>query len=188
MIGSTVRWLRAYAGGGEPRVDAANFFALLVASNQPFYPVYLHWTVSETIWPSAVTFLSTPLFLAVPAVARRNALLGRALLPIAGIANTLACCKMFGTESGVEVFLIPCIALALILFRPSERLVGYGIAGVAFAAYLWLHDHYGAPAHLYSATEYAAFARLNFMSAASLTALVALRFGTILADAETRRA
>jgi len=55
-----------------------------------------------TAGASFVTFLSTPFFLAVPAVARRSSLLDAAMLPIAGIATTVLSAKgRFGAASGV---------------------------------------------------------------------------------------
>jgi hypothetical protein len=164
------RAFRRYVSHPDKRVSAANFIAMLVASNQPFYPLYLYWMVTETVWPAFATFLSTPLFLLVPALSRRNSLAGRALLPLTGILNTILSARMFGVASGVEVFLIPCALLALLLFRPSERRYAYPLAAGAFLVFLALHDRYGAPAHLYSAGEYAAFIRLNAMSAAALCA------------------
>ena len=186
-IGKASAAFRRYAHHPDPRVAMGNTVALLVASNQPFYPLYLYWTVSETIWPALGTFLSTPLFLAVPALSRRNDRLGRALLPLAGIANTLLCCKLFGVASGVEIFLIPCAALAMLLVRPAERWIGFALVGVATAAYFGLHDRYGAPAHLYSSAEYAAFTSLNVFSASALTALVALMASNLLSEAEAKR-
>jgi hypothetical protein len=181
--------LKAYAHHPDPRVATANFFALLVASNQPFYPLYFYWSVGPEIGPTAWTFLSTPVFLAVPAVSRWNTVLGRALLPVAGIANTLLSAKVFGVASGVEIFLIPCAVLALLIFRPSERwIAAFPLAGFCFLAYVLLHDAYGAPRHLYSAAEYGALLRLNMLSAGGLTAFTALSFSTLLAEAEAASA
>lgn len=178
--------LKAYAHHPDPRVATANFFALLVASNQPFYPLYVYWTVGPEIGPTAWTFLSTPFFLAVPALSRWNTLIGRAMLPIAGIANTLLSAKVFGVASGVEIFLVPCAVLALLIFRPHERWVAaFPLAGACFLAYFVLHGAYGAPFHLYSEAQYGALLRLNMMSAGGLTAFTALSFSTLLAEAET---
>ena len=177
--------LKAYAHHPDPRVATANFFALLVASNQPFYPLYVYWTVGPEIGPTAWTFLSTPFFLAVPALSRWNTLVGRAMLPVAGIANTLLSAKVFGVASGVEIFLVPCAVLALLIFRPHERwIAAFPLAGVCFLAYFVLHGAYGAPFHLYSEAQYAALLRLNMMSAGGLTAFTALSFSTLLAEAE----
>ncbi|WP_082510153.1 MULTISPECIES: hypothetical protein [unclassified Rhizobium] len=179
-----VERVRAYARHPDPRVAAANVIALLVASNQPFYPLYLWWTVSTDITAAWFTFLSTPFFLAVPAVARRNGVAGRALLPLTGVGNTMLSAWLFGTASAVEIFLVPCGVIALLLFRPSERLVGLALTALAFSVFLFLHDAYGLPLALYDATEYAALARLNLISASMLTAFVALTFSSLLAQAE----
>lgn len=179
--------LRAYASHPDPLAAAANLIALLVASNQPFYLLYLYWLVSESIEPAFYTFLSTPFFLAVPALARISTVAGRALLPLAGIGNTILCAKLFGVESAVEIFLIPCAVLALLLFRPKERLVGFALAGAAFVAFLVLHGRYGAPAVAYGAAEYQALMRLNAMSAAALTCFAALVFSNLLAASEASR-
>lgn len=176
--------IKAYAAHPDPRVAAGNFIALLVASNQPFYPLYIWWLVSDQIWPSYYTFLSTPFFLAVPAVSRWNSLAGRALLPLTGIANGIQCAKLFGVQSGVEMFLIPCAVLAMLLFRPGERVIGYALTVASFLAWFLLHDAYGAPAVVYTASEYAAFLRLNVISAVALTICAALVFSNILAEAE----
>ena len=173
--------VRAYARHPDPRVAAANVIALLVASNQPFYPLYLFWLVSDDITAAWFTFLSTPFFLAV---SRRNGAAGRALLPLAGIGNTVLSAWLFGTASAVEIFLIPCGVIALLLFRPRERLAALAITAIAFGVFLLLHDGYGPPLAAYDAAEYAALARLNLISASTLTAFVALLFSGILAEAE----
>lgn len=176
--------LAAYASHPDPRVESANWIALLVASNQPFYPLYLYWLVEADIDPAWFTFLSTPFFLAVPAVARRSTRAGRALLPLAGIANTMLCAKLFGVQSAVEIFYIPCAVLALLLFRPAERSIALPLAGFCLCAYLMMGEYYGAPLTIYSTADYAALARLNIVSAGMLTAVVALFFSNRMADVE----
>ena len=166
----------AYAAHPDPRAAIANTVALVIVSNQPFYPLYLYWAVSPVIAPSYVTFLSTPFFAAVPAAMRCSSLFGRSLLLIAGIGNTLLCRSAFGPASGVEVFLFPCLMLALMLFRRPERAFALGFAALAFIAYLLPGTLLGAPAHLYAPGEYAALQRLNFLSAASLTTLIGWLF------------
>jgi hypothetical protein len=182
-----MRWLKrltaaisAYAAHPDPRAAIANTVALVIVSNQPFYPLYLFWAVSPVVTPSYVTVLSTPLFAAVPAAMRRSALFGRSLLLVAGIGNTLLCRVAFGVGSGVEVFLFPCLVLALLLFRRSERLFALGFAALAFIAYLLPSAVLGAPLHLYEPDEYAALQRLNFLSAASLTVLIGWLFAARL--------
>lgn len=163
----------AYPGAREA---IANTVALVIVSNQPFYPLYLYWAVSPVIFPSFLTFLSTPLFALVPSVMRRNARLGRCLLLCAGIGNTLLCRFAFGSASGVEVFLFPCLMLAALLFRRDERLYAAGFLALSFGAYLLPVDAIAAPLHHYQPQEYVALQRLNFLSAASLTALIGWLF------------
>ncbi len=184
LLGTLVRGVRAYTRHPDPRVAAANVVAMLVASNQPFYPLYLFWLVSPDITPAWFTFLSTPFFLAVPAVARWNGIAGRALLPLAGIGNTVLSAWLFGAASAVEIFLVPSGVLALLLFRPRERLAGLLLTAMAFGAFLLLHDAYGPPIAIYDAAEYTALARLNIISASALTAFVVLLFSNLLAQVE----
>ena len=172
--------IRAYGAHPDPRAAIANTVALVIVSNQPFYPLYLHWAVAPVVTPSYVTFLSTLLFAAVPAVMRRNSRLGRALLLVAGIGNTLLCRAAFGAGSGVEVFLFPCLMLALMLFRRSERAFAFGFTALAFAAYLLPAAWLGPPIHRYAIDEYAALQRLKLLSAASLTVLIAWLFAARL--------
>lgn len=184
VLRRAIRCVRSYASHPDPRVAAANSIALLVASNQPFYPLYLAWTVQGDITPVWFTFLSTPFFLAVPAVARWNGFFGRLLLPVAGIGNSILSAWLFGVASGVEIFLIPCAVIALLLFRPTERLAAFVLAGVALAAFLVLHGRYGTPLVAYTAQDYGALTKLNAVSAAMLTGFVALLFSNRLAEAE----
>ncbi|WP_195175601.1 hypothetical protein [Mesorhizobium sp. INR15] len=169
-------WLsiKNYAAHDDPLVATANLIALVVVSNQPFYPLYLYWLVGPDIAPSYWLFLSTPFFAAVPAVARLNTIAGRALLPVAGIANTMLSAKVFGTASGVEMFLIPCVLIGLVVFRPNQKLIGLTIAGLAFLVFALLHGRYGAPMHVYTPEEYASFVKLNATSVGTLTAFVGL--------------
>lgn len=168
--------ISAYAAHPDPRAAIANTVALVIVSNQPFYPLYLYWAVAPVVTPSYVTFLSTPLFAAVPAVMRRSSLSGRSLLLAAGIGNTLLCRAAFGASSGVEVFLLPCLMLAVMLFRRSERAFALGFTMLAFLAYLLPAALLGTPLQLYGPGEYVALQRLNFLSAASLTVLIGWLF------------
>ncbi|MCX7304823.1 MAG: hypothetical protein NTV73_10880 [Hyphomicrobiales bacterium] len=175
------RRLESYAANDDPLVAAANWIALVVASNQPFYPLYLYPIVGDRLAPALLTFLSTPLFAAVPAVSRRHPVVGRAMLPLVGIANVAVSAKAMGVSSGVELFLIPCALIAAALFRPSERVIGLPIVGIALAMYFLLHGRYGAPLATYSAAEYGSLLSLNAISAATLTVFVGLLLSGIVA-------
>ncbi|MGE3363599.1 MAG: hypothetical protein AB7I34_09135 [Rhizobiaceae bacterium] len=177
--------VKAYATHPDPMVASCNLIALVVASNQPFYPLYVYWAVSDVIWPTLFTFLSTPFFLAVPFVAKRAPLAGRALLPLAGIANAVLSTKMFGQPSGVQIFLIPCALIAATFFRPSERWLGFSIVALALFAYLANGAVYGSAAHSYTQIEYEAFARLNALSAGTLTVFVGLLNAGLIGEKRT---
>jgi hypothetical protein len=181
------RAVRSYTAHPDPLVAAANLIAVVVAWNQPFYPLYLYFLIGDDIGVSFFTFLWTPFFVAVPAVARRHSLAGRALLPLTGMANTVMCAKLFGEASGVELFLAPCVMIASMLFRRSERLVMLALVGLGLLAYIGLHGRYGAPYHRYSAEEYARLFSLNALSVGTLTAFVGLAFANAIADIEGRR-
>lgn len=176
--------LRAYIAHPDPLVSAGNLVAVVVACNQPFYPLYLYWIVGPDIGVSFLTFLSTPFFLAVPAVSRRHPLLGRALLPATGIANTILSAKAFGVASGVELFLAPCVTLAALLFRRSERWTMLALVGFGFATFLGLHSRYGAPLHLYTPDEYSRLYGLNAFSVLTLAAFVGIAFADAFSASE----
>jgi len=179
------RAVRDYTAHPDPLVAAGNLIAVVVAWNQPLYPLYLYFLVGDDISVSFFTFLSTPFFALVPAVARHHPLAGRALLPLAGIANTVMCAKLFGEASGVELFLAPCIMIAAILFRRRERLVTLALVGLGFLAYVGLHGRYGAPYHLFYGEEYARLLSLNALSAGALTAFFGLIFANVITVIET---
>lgn len=178
--------MRAYVADDDPLVETGNLVAMIVAWNQPFYPLYVHWSAG-VVEPAFYTFLSTPFFLAVPAVSRRWPVAGRALLVLTGIGNTMVSAKAFGVASGVEAFLLPCVTLAFLLFRPSERRISYGLAGLAFLAFFVLHDRYGAPAYLYTAEAYAGLVTLNFLSVLALTALLGILASGLIAKNDGKR-
>jgi hypothetical protein len=186
-LSSLWRSIKIYAAHDDPLVATANLIALVVVSNQPFYPLYLCWFVGPDIAPSMWLFLSTPLFAAVPALGRINTVTGRALLPLAGIANTMLSAKVFGVASGVEIFLIPCVLIGFVVFRPRERLFAIATAGLAFLVFSVLHGRYGAPVHAYSSDEYASFLKLNATSAGTLTAFVGLLVSGLIGERDPRK-
>jgi hypothetical protein len=178
------RRITAWAAHDDPMTEAANWIALVVAWNQPFYPLYLWWTVgADKIAPSFLTFLSTPFFLTVPAVARRHPIAARLLLPLTGIANGIVSTKAFGVASGVGIFLVPCALIGALLFRPSERRYGLGVVALTAAAYFIPHRLYGSPLAGYSAADNAGMVGLNALSAAALVIFIGLIMSGSIAPA-----
>ena len=65
--------LRTYAAHDDPATTVANAIALIVGWNGPFYPLYVVALAGAGVGPAvALTALSTPFFLAIPALARRS--------------------------------------------------------------------------------------------------------------------
>jgi hypothetical protein len=165
--------LGRYARGGDPLSDAANTVALVIAGNQPFYPIYLFAIAGDRGWPSLLTWFSTPLFLAVPAVARRSSLAGRALLCVAGLGNTAISNLALGGASGIPLFYLPCLILCLALFARGERLVQAGLVTGTLAMTLAL-GHIPALLGSFSAAEIHSLQRVHVFSVGCLTLFLAL--------------
>jgi hypothetical protein len=175
----TMRWLRrlaVYKDNPDPLAKLANTVALVIAGNQPFYPLYLYAIVGRSAWPVCITLITTPLFSAIPAVARRSSLLGRVMLPTIGAANGILAVKLIGSETGVELFLLPCVLLATILFRPRERFVMLAVLVFPFLAYFFFDRLVGAPLATYDAGEYRSIITMHAFSVASLFALIGFTF------------
>ena len=182
----TQLWNRVgqYASHPDPRVEACNWIALVVTWNQPFYPLYLYWIVGERLTPVFLTFLSTPFFLAIPALSRRYPVLSRAMLPATGIANTMLSAKAFGQASGVEIFLIPCALIGAAFFRPSERIVGLSLVAISVIAFFMMTGQYGVPLGRFSPEEYQSMVSLNGVSAGTITIFIGILVSGIIASSE----
>jgi hypothetical protein len=82
-------WLRRYAAHPDPATAATNVVALVVASNGPFYPLYVLALIGWDHTGAWLTMLASPLFLVVPALSRASPRAGRAALPLIDITNTV---------------------------------------------------------------------------------------------------
>jgi hypothetical protein len=161
------RRLEVYAASDDSLTAASNRLALILASNQPFYPLYVWWVAGEATPLLALTFLSTPFFVATPAVSRRFPGIGRLWLPAIGAINTFFCAWVFGEASGVELFLAPCLVIAALSCRGAQRrALALYIAGV-IGGFALLHGRYGAP--LYASEQASALLSLNAYSASILS-------------------
>lgn len=164
--------LQNYKANPDPLAALANTVALVIAGNQPFYPLYLHAIVGYSAWPAWITLITMPVFAIVPALSRRNSLMGRALLPTIGTLNGALAVKLIGTETGVELFLLPCILLAALLFRPGERHVMLAVLALPFAAYFLLDPAVTPPLATFSPAEYRSIISMHGFSVACLFALI----------------
>lgn len=173
----------AYPSNEDPVTAAGNLVAVVLAGNAPFYPFYVLFVAGAGGLPWVLlTALSFPFFLSVPAIARRNALLGRIALLLMATGNTLFCTWLLGEPSGIELFLLPCAALTSLLFRPRERLLMLALAGLPVAAYVALHGRYPVPPHLYRPDQYAALFSMNAVSAGMISIFIGIAFSRLFAD------
>lgn len=150
---------------------------MVVAWNTPFYPLYVLWVAGREGMPLAwLTLCAFPFFLAVPSATRRASWLGRAMLPIVGVANTVFCTWLLGAASGTELFFLPCVLLGGLLFRPPERWLQRALIVLPIATMFLLHGHYGIPPHVYTTEHYQALFTMNLFSVATLSGFLALVF------------
>lgn len=166
MFNLAALWQRVagYAVNDDPLTAASNRLALIIASSQPFYPLYVRWVTGEASMSLGLTFLSTPFFLASPWIAKRFAGIGRLWFPAIGAINTFFCGFIFGEASGVEWFLLPCIVIAVLSCRATERGALFVYSVVLSGALAMLHGRYGEPLFQIQ-TAQAAFRSLNIYSA-----------------------
>lgn len=169
-LASLWRCVATYAADEDPLTAASNRLALILASNQPFYPLYVRWVTGEGNYALALTFLSTPFFLASPWIARRFPGVGRLWFPAIGAINTFFCGFVFGAGSGIEWFLLPCLVIAVLSCRLAERaaLVAYSVTLII--AFVLLHGRYG-EALFQVQTAQAALHSLNIYSAVALSVI-----------------
>jgi hypothetical protein len=178
MLNKLISRLQRYLANPDPLARTAGIIAIVVASNQPFYPLYLYAIVGDAAWLAWLTLLSTPFFVVVPALARHNSLAGRALLPIAGVANTVLCVKLFGVASAVELFLLPCVLLGAILFRPRERAMTAIVIAISAVAYLIIVPNIGPPAQVFTVEEYQSIIVVHATSVGALVVMIGLLFAS----------
>jgi hypothetical protein len=167
------RRIERYAAADDPLTGASNRLALIVASNQPFYPLYVWWATGAAHTLLALTFLSTPFFLASPWIARRFPEIGRLWFPAVGALNTLFCALIFGEASGILLFLLPCLVIAVLSCSPPQwRALAVCVAGVALSLAL-LRNGFGTPPYPSTPAQEASLFALNAYSAATLSVIAA---------------
>lgn len=165
-----------YAFNEEALTAASNRLALILASSQPFYPLYVRWVTGATSASLGLTFLSTPFFLASPWITKRFPGVGRLWFPAVGAINTFFCGFVFGDGSGVEWFLLPCIVIAALSCRASERSAFVGYSIVVLSAFILLHGRYGEPLFQTESAQ-TALRFLNIYSASILSVIAAWILG-----------
>jgi hypothetical protein len=173
-----------YVHSPDPVQRSCNTIALLVASNQPFYPLYIRYLVGNDGGVSLLTLLSTPFFVAVPALARRAHTLGLAALPVVGLVNGMIATLAFGRQAGIELFAIPCMVIAAAGTWRGSRLVLL-LSTIALLLYFAVFSAMSTPLHNFTPGEIESLYRLNMFSVAGLTLYIAYSLGTALRTGQT---
>jgi hypothetical protein len=148
-----------------------NLVALVLAWNTPFYPLYLRAAGGPSMWPGGwLTLCVFPVFLAVPAVCRRTPFAGRVLLMAVCVVNTLFCTWLLGEASGTQLFLLPCVTLAALLFGREEKLALVGSLASPIVVWAALDGRYPVSPFVCSGAACGEIVWLNVVSVAVLTA------------------
>lgn len=173
--------LRTYYAHDDPAAETANVVALVVGWNGPFYPLYvIALTGGHNAAVAVLTMLATPLFLALPWLSRRSSRAARFGLVLVGTMNTLWCLKLLGAPSGVELFLLPCAALATLLFRQREKTALLAATALPLVAYCLPLSLFGRALIQLSPAESARLYVLNEASVLTLTAVLVMQFSRLL--------
>ena len=168
-VSTALRAIGCYVAAPTPLIRANNVLALLVASNQPFYPFYVRFMAGPDGGATFLTLLTTPLFVAVPWLSRRSPRLALASVPVIGLANAALATLALGSSVGIDLFIVPCLAVAfLVADREHFRFV-IPAALAMLAGFLLVHLADVTPLHTYSDEARGALYRLNALAVTGLT-------------------
>ncbi len=115
-----VRFWRNFTATDDALQKAANGLALFIASSQPLYPLGVVWIIGDPGWACALSWVTTPMFLATPFVGHASPVLGRLLVAFAGSLVTLLVTLQLGLGSWVEAYYVPALLVGACLFRCGE--------------------------------------------------------------------
>ena len=166
-----VAHMRAYLHHQDPLAEASSDAAVLIGTHLPFWPLYLLWSAGlKTLPSSLVTMTLAPVFCAIPMLMRRHARAGRCMTVLVGVANTVLVTWVLGKNTGTELFLLPCVALAAISFRRAERWRMLALAMIPLVAWYLLRDHAPTPLSEYEGADRRSIFTLNAVSVIVLIA------------------
>jgi len=172
------------AAHADKLTEASNTIALVLASNTPFYPLYLYFILGRAGLPWLLfAGASFPFFCLTLWIARRNGVYGRVWLSLAATLNSVYVTWLLGEASATALFLIPCISLAVLSFRRTERWPMAICAALPFILFYFLQGHFPPAPATYSTANYHSLLILNEVSVASISAVLAYVFGKAHADA-----
>ncbi len=67
------------------------------------------------------------------------------MLVVVGAVDTFISVKVYGPAAGNELYLGPCLMLAVLLFRKREQLLSFGLIGSICLGLFALHGRYAHP-------------------------------------------
>lgn len=164
---------------GDPtrgRTDAVVSVAWLIVANKPIFPLQVWWFVGVGTPAAYLTALSTPAFLAIALFGRRHPLAARVALPLVGAVDTVFATKLFGPASGMELFFVPCLLLAVVGFEPAEARWARALVATLFCAFVAFHGHHGVAWGPWSSEAAARLFDVVVYAVASLAAFIGWRF------------
>jgi hypothetical protein len=179
MIGRALTALGRALDAPDPLTAAMNTVAAVLAGNTPFYPIYLYVVLGRDATPALLlTLCSLPFWCAVPVIARRSGVAARVFLTVVGVLNTVWCAAVLGFDTGIALFLIPCILLATLGFHRAERRLMLGLTALPFLAYAVLRYAPIGPMVRMGAAESLDLVTLNGVSVACLCAFLGYCFAS----------
>ncbi len=168
----------------DPLTQATVTISWVICLNKPFYPVYVWYLVGDGVVTSLGSLLAAPIFLAIPFMARHSPIIARISLPVVGAFDTLFETRLFGQNSGTELFFGACIMLVAVSFRMEEKWIQRGVAGLVFAVFLLSRYTTGPPLHGWRDADLAILLDLNIFAVACLMVLIALRYAGLATTTE----
>lgn len=170
----------------DPLTAASVTVAWTIVGNKPFYPLYVWWLIDkDAALVSLWTLAATPLFAAIPFLARRSGAAARLGLVAAGVADTAFASAMLGAGTGAAYFFFPCLMLAALCFPAAEKWRARALAVAAFVAFAALAKFGGAGVHAWTGAEAKTLSDLNLYCAIALSAFIALRFSDVPRSADS---
>jgi hypothetical protein len=184
-IGSSYARLRDYYAAADPFVGAANLVAIVLAGNQPLYPVYLFVLFGFKAWPALISaVIGLAFYGAVPWVTRRAPLFGRAFMCAGAVAHILFTTWLLGEATGISLLLAAAVMLSALVFRRRERWVMLPLVGLAIAGFLATTGRFGPPLLQLSDAEAHELLVLNAASMALLLGFLGIVFSNVMATLE----
>jgi hypothetical protein len=172
--------LGAWMAHPDPLVAAGNLIAVVLGYNTPLYPLFVWWLAGRDLAVRGLwaMWVFVP-FMLVPSLARRSPVAARLLLVAAATANTVGCLFLYGAASGVFLFLIPCSALAALLFRVTERRAMAAAIAFPLAAYVWWRVGVGVPVDCAATAAGSALFGMNAASVGSISLFFGIVFSRL---------